>query len=154
VEVTPEEIRSERTTIAPPPNEFQAELEDLIGERVHELVNRGEINDLIANTNAVGWGLDVYDINNGRFDKGKFIAEVEFSICGDQEDDKPWHGTTISGCCRVIVDKNKNVRFTQIEASLEDESDEPGEEYTVTDKPPAKPPSEPEDNTFGMVDPE
>ena len=132
VEVTPEEIRSERTTITPSADDLQAEMEDFIHGRVHELVNHDEVNNLIAGTNAVGWGLDVYDISNCRYENGQFVADLEFSICGDQEDDKPWHGTTISGDCLVVVDKDKNVRFTNIEAVLE--TDEPNDDLPLTEE--------------------
>jgi hypothetical protein len=135
VEVTREEIRSERTTIKPAADDLTDEMEDLIHAEMPHLVNHDEINALIASTNAVGWGLDVYDINKGRFEQGKFIAEVEFSICGEQEDDKPWHGTTISGCCRATVDKDRNVWFSHMEASLDEDSEEPDDDATPT-KPP------------------
>ncbi len=135
VKVTPEEIRSERTTIAAAANDLQVEMEDLIDEHVHEIVDSEKLCDLIANTNAFGWGLDTHNVSNGRFENGKYTADVEFSVCGQQDDNKPWHGTTISGQCIVTVDKDKSVTFSRIEAYLEEDSDDHNEENGVVEIP-------------------
>ena len=143
VKVTREEITSERATIVSTADEMQGEMEALIEQRVHDLVNADAVNDLIANTNAFGWGLDVYDLFNGRFENGRFVGQLEFSISGEQDDDKPWHGTTISGNCLVAVDMEKNVTFSHIEAELEgDEPDEPDEDTAAREKPPEPPPDQ------------
>ena len=54
-------------------------------------------------------------------------GDLTFSLSGDQDDDKAWHGTEISGNCVVSVDKDKHVTFSKMDATLVEESEEPDE---------------------------
>jgi len=123
VRVTPEEITAERAIIkstSPPRNE---EVEALIDVTVHGLLNGEEMSSLIAETNTSGWSCNGYSVEHIEFKDGVWRAPVVFSFCGEQEDDKPWHGDTISGHCVIEIDQEKNVTVVDFDAEVEKEYD-------------------------------
>lgn len=116
-------------------------MQSLVDEVIHAILDEEPIPTLIAGTNALGWGCDIYDLENIQYKDGIWTADVAFSLSGDQQDDKPWHGTSISGSCIVTVDKDKHVIFSKMDASLEDDSDELEPDEPEPDEPE---PDEPE----------
>lgn len=126
VKVTPEEVSSERAIIKSTTGAHENEIESLVGDALHGLLN-GEMSSLIARTNTCGWGCDTFDLEKAEFKDGVWTADVLFSFSGEQEDDKPWHGDTISGRCVVEIDRDKKVTFSELDASL-DSDEEPDED--------------------------
>jgi hypothetical protein len=144
VKVTREEITSEREIIkstAPPRNE---EVDDLIDIAIHGLLNGEEMSSLIAETNTCGWSCNGYSVDHIDFKDGIWTAPVSFSFSGEQEDDKPWCGDTISGRCIVEIDQENNIAVSEFEADVEKdydpmddvEDDDPQEESSMPSAPP------------------
>lgn len=139
VKVTREEITSERATIKATAPAHQSEIENLIEDVVHDLLNCEEIAPLIAQTNTCGWQTDECTVDNLEQLDGTWTAHVSFSYSGEQEDDKPWHGDAISGRCTVEIDKNKNIVVTDLEARL-NRDDSAGDEEALAVVPEATAP--------------
>lgn len=139
VKVTREEITSERAIIKSPVSARQSEIEGLVESAIYGLLNGEEMSSLIARTNTCGWACDGYDLENIEVKDGIWRAEVSFSFSGEQEDDKPWHGDSISGRCVVEIDKDKRVTFSEVEASLDSDDDpsddDPGDDDPGDDNP-------------------
>lgn len=125
VKVTREELTSERAIIKVPARHHEDEIDDLVSEALGDLVNREEIGDLIALTNACGWYCDGYDIGEAKYKDGTWVADVTFSFSGDQDEDKSWHGSEITGKCVVQIYEDKSVSISEIEACLETCDDVP-----------------------------
>ncbi len=128
IKVTREEITSERAIIKSSRAQNEDEIEALVEDAIHNLLDEDHILSLIAETNALGWDCDAHDLENIRFKGGNWTADLAFSLSGEQDSAKPWHGDTIAGRCVVIIDKDKNVTFTKVEASLEDDYEQPEDE--------------------------
>lgn len=127
VKVTREEITSERAIIKTSSSSHQSEIESLVGNALDDLVDGEEMGSLIAETNACGWRCDTYDLEKIKFKDGKWTAHVSFSFIGDQEDDKPWCGDTISGHCAVEIGPEKLAILSDVKADVERDT---GEEET------------------------
>lgn len=119
VKVTREEITSERATINPPVPAHESEIESLVEGALHKLLNSDKLSSLIAKTNTAGWGCDTYDLENLEVKDGIWTTHVSFSFSGEQEDDKPWHGDTISGRCVVEIDQARKVTISEVDADLD-----------------------------------
>jgi hypothetical protein len=135
VKVTPEEISSERAIIKATTGAHESEIESLVGDALHGLLNGEEMSSLIARTNTFGWGCDTFDLEKAQLRDGVWTADVVFTFSGEQEDDKPWHGDTISGRCVVEIGRDKKITFSELEASL-DSDEEPEEHGPDDDGPP------------------
>ena len=141
VKVTREEITSERATIKTPVAAHENEIESLVGDALHGLLNGEAMSSLIAKTNTAGWACNSYDLENLKLKDGIWTAHVSFSFSGEQEDDKPFHGDTISGRCVIEIDHAKNVAISEVKADLdtgeeaEPEEDEPEEDEPEEDEP-------------------
>ncbi len=122
VKVTREEITSERAIIKSTVSQAP-QIERLIDDATHNLLDDDAISSLIAGTNALGWGCDTHDLENIQFKDGVWTADMTFSLSGNQDDEKPWHGDAISGQCVVIIGKDKSVIFANVEASLDDDEE-------------------------------
>jgi len=123
VPVTPAEITAEHTLIAPSRTPQEAEVEDLVTNSIDDLLDNDHISSLLAGTNAVGWGIDTFDVSNIRPAGGNRTATLEFTLTGDQLDGKTSCGTQISGLCTVVIDSDNHVSFCDISASMEDDLD-------------------------------
>lgn len=119
VKVTPEEISSERSILKSNSSVHDDEIESLVAGALYELLCGEEISPLLASTNASGWDLDTFDIDNARLEGGIWTADVAFSFNGDQEPEKSWHGNSIAGRCVVEIDRHKKVAISELEAHVE-----------------------------------
>ena len=68
------------------------------------------------------------EIGEVKFGEGRCTATVSFSFSGDQDDDKPWCGTEITGQCIASVDENGDVTLSNVSAERDlGSEDEPSE---------------------------
>jgi hypothetical protein len=84
--------------------------------------------------------LEIYDVS---FEQGRCRVKVGFSFCGDQDNDKPWCGTEITGECVAWVDEDGDVELSNISADLDRDEGEPFVETPPDETPPPEPPDEP-----------
>jgi PIN domain len=128
VEVTREEVISERATIKPVASAHESEVEGLVEEALHDLLNSEEMSSLIAQTNTSGWACDQFEVGTVEVSDGIWTVQVFFSFSGEQDEDKPWSGNTISGNCVMEIDREKKVTFSELEADVERDEDHESEE--------------------------
>lgn len=119
VKVTQEEITSERAIIKSTLSARDNDVDGLIHGSMHVLLNGEDMASLIARTNACGWACDGYEVENIEYNEDTITAPVTFSFSGEQEEDKPWHGSSILGRVVVEIDRDRNVTFKDFEADVE-----------------------------------
>ena len=104
-------------------------LEAEVGSVCEDLTNNETISSLIAGSNATGWGLDVFEISRMDFsDPAQGQVEFSYSLSGEQDDDKPWCGTEISGEASLIIAKDGSIKVELKQPKLDwPDSDEPEE---------------------------
>lgn len=91
-------------------------VENKISDTLHDLCNYDEVASEIAMTNAVSWGLDVFDVLEVEIVADEIIVHVEYQLHGDQEEDKPWCGTTVSGAATAVISLDGTVEYRDITA--------------------------------------
>jgi hypothetical protein len=108
------------------------EIETKIADTGHDLTDVDCVASEIATTNAVGWGLDTFDVEEIEFVQGTVEVRISYQLTGDQEDDKSWHGTEISGNALAIINGDGEVSYTDVTASrdLGDDDSEYEEIFT------------------------
>src|SRR5581483_10386856 len=91
--------------------------EGKIDQTLFDISNYDKVAGEIAMTNADGRGGDVFDVLDVEVGDDEIRARVEYQLCGDQEDDKPWHGTAISGEATAVISPDGTVDYREITAS-------------------------------------
>ena len=104
--------------------ELETEIDSIIGETSHELLDQDEVNSQIAMTNAFGWYCDDYSIENIELFDNECIVTLSFHASGDQDEDKVYHGTSLSGRAEAVIDVEENVYFQNVTAALETYDDD------------------------------
>jgi len=97
-------------------DELDAWAEHKISDTAYDLIDYEPVVSEIGSTNAVGWGLDVFDVLEVELTDSEARIHIEYQLEGRQEDDKPWFGSAISGEALAIVDSEGRVRYTNITA--------------------------------------
>lgn len=87
-----------------------------ISETLFDICNYDPVASEIASTNALGWGVDVFDVHDVEVGDNEISVRIAYQLCGDQEDDKPWHGTEISGEATAVIGPDGSVDYTDITA--------------------------------------
>src|SRR5207302_1843172 len=87
-----------------------------ISDTLFDICNYDPVASEIASTNAVGWGVDVFDVLEVAVADDEIRAKIEYQLYGDQEDDKPSCGTAISGEATVFIDRDGTVDYRNITA--------------------------------------
>jgi hypothetical protein len=109
-------------------DELQGELEEMLEQHVRGLTNDDTISGLIAGSNALGWGLDTWDIDKVDISKpGEIKVKLSFNFSGNQEDEKPWCGTAISGTAIATIKSEEEIRI-RVEECEKDWPDSEDEE--------------------------
>jgi hypothetical protein len=99
-----------------PKEELMSWAEWKIDETLFDICNYDEVAGEMAMTNALGWGVDVFDVLDVEIGDNEIRAKVEYQLCGDQEDEKPWHGTEISGTATAVISPDGTVDYRNITA--------------------------------------
>jgi hypothetical protein len=85
-----------------------------VSDSLLDICNTNEVAGEMAMTNALGWGVDVFDVLDVEVEDDEIQARVEYQLCCDQEEDKPWHGTEISGEVTVVFRPDGSVHYRNI----------------------------------------
>ena len=102
------------------------EVDSLVANTNHAIVDDNMVIDEMTNTNACGWWLDDYEIDSiEKHDDGTITADMTFHLTGDQLDDKMYSGTEISGRATVTISSEGAVTYevTEVETD-QDEGDD------------------------------
>ena len=87
-----------------------------ISDTLFDICGSDPVASEIASTNALGWGVDVFDVLDVEIGDNEIRAKIEYQLCGDQEDDKPWCGTEISGKATAVIGADGTVEYRNITA--------------------------------------
>lgn len=139
VPVSAKEIAAEAATIPAPgrmrgrdfvrflrglPEEDRAShIEDLISETDHQILDDEIICGLMAETNAGGWDCSGWELLKTEFASGKCFATLSFSLSGEQNEDKPFSGTSIKGVCVAEISDDRSIDYEITEASVSDKGE-------------------------------
>ena len=93
------------------------------------------VSGIIADTNADGWHVDQIELDAIEFAWDKDvklnpIIHVTFSMAGDHDDEKMFHGDAIDGTCKIALLPDGTYDVSDVEAKvreLDDEEDDDGE---------------------------
>jgi hypothetical protein len=99
--------------------ELGVEIDNIICEITHELIDADEVNSLIAMTNTYAWDCDDYNIEEIDILDTECIVTLSFHATGDQDEDKPFHGDSISGKAEAVVGEDESVYFQNVSAKLD-----------------------------------
>lgn len=105
-----------------------AEIDEKIAETYHEILDSEIFASAIAETNASGWGMDEYEVQNIDLGDEECIVRLTYSASGDQAEDKPYSGDKVTGTAEAIIDSQGAVDYREITAELIHEDDEPDSE--------------------------
>ena len=100
--------------------ELGIEIDNIIGEVSHELLNHDAVVSKISMTNAFGWYCDEYMVENIEFSDTECIVTMYFHATGEQDEDKVYHGTSLTGTADAVIDAQENVHFQNVTATLSD----------------------------------
>ena len=96
-------------------------VDERIADTIYDLIEADELSTEIAGTNATGWMIDDYEVNDIDTSAEPAEVKVTFSASGDQLDDKPFAGTSLSGSATAQISDDGSVEFTDIEVSRDEE---------------------------------
>jgi len=100
----------------------EAERESAVDEKIadthHEILESEQFANIIAETNATGWGIDDYEIEDIDIDDDECTVHVSYSASGDQEEDKMYSGDKVTGTASAVIDSHGAVGYREITAEL------------------------------------
>lgn len=99
-----------------PKEELMSWAEWKVDQTLFDICNYDPVASEIASTNAVGWGVDVFDVLDVEVGDNEIRAGITYQLCGDQEDDKPWYGTEISGEATAVISPDGTLVYQNITA--------------------------------------
>lgn len=100
--------------------EHETEIDEKISDSVHEIIYSKEFLSESTDTNATGWVVDDYEITGITFNKGVCIVSLDYKASGEQDEDRPSCGSSISGTAKATIDSSGNVTYGDITASVDD----------------------------------
>lgn len=95
-------------------------IDERIADAIYDLIEADELSTEIAGTNATGWMVDDYTITDIDTSSEPVEVKLTFSASGDQLDDKPFAGSSLSGSATAQISDDGSVEFTDIEVSRND----------------------------------
>ena len=99
--------------------ELENEIDGKIADSYGELINSEGASSAIAVTNAFGWGCDEYEVTNIDVQEDECVVDISWHASGDQDEDKPFCGDSISGTAQAVIDDDGNVSYRDIEAETD-----------------------------------
>jgi hypothetical protein len=103
----------------------------------HDLLSAEEVAGVMAEANAEGSTIDLFDVTEVWFDaEGRCVASFTFDASGDQRADAPRAGTTVTGTAKLRADGDGSTEFVDItaEADFGDEGYGEDDEATFGDE--------------------
>lgn len=114
--------------------ERESAIDEKIAETHHEILDSEVFANAIAETNASGWGVDEYEIEDIDLGDEECIARLSYSASGDQEEDKMYSGDKVTGTAKAVIDSQGAVEYREITAEVIHEHEEPDSE-DASDRP-------------------
>lgn len=100
-------------------NDLEYEIDSIISDSNYEIVESEKISSRIAETNAFAYYVDDYSINEIKFASDSCVVKLSFSASGEQDEDRPFCGSKISGEAIATIDEDGNVLYSEIIAEVD-----------------------------------
>ncbi len=99
------------------------EIDSKIADTQYDLLENEYVCGTMAETNATDWQIDNYEIRDVDIDDQRAKVEITFHATGEQDDehDRAYYGTRISGTAMVEINEFGEVRYTVHEAEVDDD---------------------------------
>ena len=101
-------------------SELEAELDRIAGENFRDLIDEEEVNSVITDTNATGWGCETYGIVKDSIviEDDEVRVDIRTHATGDNDEDQPWVGDALDIEAVMVLDDDGNVSFEDVTTSL------------------------------------
>jgi hypothetical protein len=99
-------------------------IDNKLADAAFVLVDMGNAPDQMAGSNATGFYVDDYEVEQVDFSSGECRVSLTWHATGDQEDDKPFTGNTLRGTAIAVINDLGEVEFKDVTCELVYEPDE------------------------------
>lgn len=115
------ELSYDQLMIAPT-NKVAESIQQRAYDQVADLINGNYISALMAKTNAFGWSLDTFDIDQDsiKISKSEISCTGNVQFAGEQDEDKADYGDIISGTVEIVIDSTMKIELVVKELDLEE----------------------------------
>jgi hypothetical protein len=103
----------------------QSAIDEKIEATYYQILDSEAAASAIAETNAGGWGVDNYQIQDIDLRGEECIVKLSYSASGEQDMEKPSSGDTITGTAEAVIDSRGTVDYREITASVEEDFIDP-----------------------------
>lgn len=100
--------------------ELDFEVDSKIADTQHEILEADEVISKMAETNSVGYGIDEYEVVLVEMLENECKVRVRYSAVGDQDEDKPFSGSKITGEAVAVIDSRGEVKYSDVKAEIDD----------------------------------
>jgi hypothetical protein len=105
--------------------ERQKAIDEKIAETVHKILDSEAFVRATTETNASGWGMDEYEIQAIGLGDEECTLRLSYSASGEQEEDKPYSGDSVTGTAEAAIDSQGAVEYREITAEVVHDAAEP-----------------------------
>jgi hypothetical protein len=105
--------------------DLRIEVDSRLAETHQEISDAEEFNNAIAETNATGFTIDEYEIEDIDLDEEESIARLNFISSGDQLEDRMHCGNRITGKAEAVFDRVGRLEYRNITAQVDHGDDGP-----------------------------
>jgi hypothetical protein len=102
-------------------NGKKTHIETIVSDCLEELPDNENIGATIADTNAVGWSLDDYEVTKIEMTRGRFLVHFSAQLTGEQEDDKMFCGDKIQVTGQVEILEDGTRKFINLHGEVPDD---------------------------------
>jgi hypothetical protein len=99
-------------------DQITGSIESVLIESFYEFPNLPEVSSAIAETNAVDFGVDEFEIINYEILEDEVIIDFSFHMTGEQLENKAFHGSEIAGEGNAIIDGEKRTAIEVVNAQV------------------------------------
>jgi len=99
--------------------ELESAIDSKIADSYHDIIHHDAASAAIAETNATGWACDDYGIVDIQLGNDECTVDLTFHAAGDQDPDRGYCGTSISGEAVAVIDHDGDVTYRNISGSVD-----------------------------------
>lgn len=93
-------------------------IDNKLADAVFVLVDMGNSPEEMAGSNATGFHVDEYEVEQIDFTSEECRVSLNWHATGDQDDDKPFTGTTLRGTAVAVINDLGEVEFEDVSCEL------------------------------------
>jgi hypothetical protein len=114
--------------------DLQIEIDSRVADTHQELSESEEFNSAIAETNATGFTIDEYEVQDIYVGNDECVAKITFSSSGDQLEDRMHYGNVITGEAEAVFDMEGRMEYRNIIAEVDHGDSDDGPEFEEYDE--------------------